>query len=217
LLFLKFKKEMISPIKFFFISFVSVLHLKSNALSAPAYANSKIIAEPDLFTLYWNYTKSEVIAEVHVKISTGWLGFGLSPNGGMDGSDVFVFYAQNNGVANFTDRHIVKRAVLIDKKQDWTLLAHSISNGYTIVKFKRDLDTCDDKEDIAIESGTPRIIYAWNTNQPINGAIDYHGTRNRGSSSVQLISALNQQSTITPEDKIVTYEFRVDVKSQTFL
>ena len=182
---------MIPPIKLFYlISLVSVfkLSLISNAFGAPPFANSKIIAEPDLFTLYWNYTKSELIAEVHVKISTGWIGFGLSSNGGMDGSDVFVFYTQN-GVANFTDRHIVKRAVLIDKNQDWKLLSHSLSNGYTIVKFKRDLDTCDDKEDITIESGTSRIIYAWNTNQPIDGAIEYHGTRNRGSSSVQLISS----------------------------
>jgi len=200
---------------FIFLQFILISllrqHIALPSMSTAFYANSKVLAEPDLFKLYWNYTKTELIAEVHAKTSTGWISFGLSPNGGMDGSDVFVFFTQN-GVANFTDRHIVKREVLVDKKQDWTLLSHSITNGYTIVKFKRDVNTCDEKEDLTIEGGTPRIIFAWNTKQPINGAIEYHGTRSRGSSSAQLISALNQKSNIKNEDKIFTYEFRVNVK-----
>ena len=192
--------------------------LSSQANAAPTsfYANSKVLVEPDVFVFYWNYTKVDIVGEVHAKTSTGWISFGLSPNGGMDGADVFVFFRQN-GVANFTDRHIQKRNVLIDTKQDWLMLSHSITNGYTIVKFRRDLDTCDDKEDIVIESGTPRIIFAWNTKEPLNGAIEYHGASNRGSSSAQLITALNQQSTIRSDDNIVTYEFRVNVKIEGIL
>ena len=67
---------------------------------------------------------------------------------------------------------------------------------------------------MVIEEGTPRIIYAWDANTPKNGVIEYHGTRNRGTSAVQLISALNQQqSNIRPEDNIVNHEFTVNVNN----
>jgi hypothetical protein len=196
-------------------AYFAIINTSNAEFASPTsfYANSKVIVEPDVFKLYWNYTKTFITAEIHVKTSTGWIGFGISPNGGMDGSDVIIFFMEN-GVANFTDRHIKKREVLVDKSQDWKLISHSIANGYTIVKFTRDLNTCDENEDMVIEEGTPRIIYAWNDNTPKNGVIVYHGTRNRGTSAVQLISALNQQqSTIRPEDKIINHEFTVNVNN----
>lgn len=55
-----------------------------------------------IYRFYWNFTSSDLIGEIHVKTS-GWVGFGLSPNGGMDGSDVVVGWINDNdGSVNFT-------------------------------------------------------------------------------------------------------------------
>ena len=55
-----------------------------------------------IYRFYWNFTSSDLIGEIHVKTS-GWVGFGLSPNGGMDGSDVIIGWINDNdGSVNFT-------------------------------------------------------------------------------------------------------------------
>jgi hypothetical protein len=54
-----------------------------------------------LYRLYWNFTSIDFIGEIHCK-TNGWVGFGLSPNGGMDKSDVIVGWINNDGSTNFT-------------------------------------------------------------------------------------------------------------------
>lgn len=46
------------------------------------------------YRLYWNYTTTDIIAEIHVR-TTGWVGFGFSPNGGMANSDVYFLDSLN--------------------------------------------------------------------------------------------------------------------------
>ena len=48
------------------------------------------------YTLYWNYnpTDSNLTFAVRVQ-TTGWVGFGISPNGGMVGSDVVIGWVQD--------------------------------------------------------------------------------------------------------------------------
>ena len=48
------------------------------------------------YTLYWNYnpTLRNISFAVRVQ-TTGWVGFGISPNGGMVGSDVIIGGVQN--------------------------------------------------------------------------------------------------------------------------
>lgn len=66
----------------------------------------------------------------------------------MDGSDVVIGWI-NNGVTNFTDRHIKGRSVLVDANQNWKLLK-SLQNGeFTIFKFQRSVVACD-SDDITI-------------------------------------------------------------------
>ena len=66
------------------------------------FANFVDLVEDGQYRLYWNYTQSDFIGEVHCR-TNGWVGFGLSPNGNMDQSDVFVGWI-SKGVANFTVR-----------------------------------------------------------------------------------------------------------------
>ena len=56
---------------------------------------------PYIYYIYWNFTQTSITGEVHVKTS-GWVGFGLSPDGGMLNSDVFVGWITSDGHVNFT-------------------------------------------------------------------------------------------------------------------
>ena len=49
------------------------------------------------YALYWNFTRSTESIYFAVNVSTtGWVGFGLSPNGGMPGSDVVMGWVSNS-------------------------------------------------------------------------------------------------------------------------
>ena len=51
-----------------------------------------------LYELYWNFVNEaeEISFAVRVQ-TTGWVGFGLSPNGGMPNSDVIIGWVTDDG------------------------------------------------------------------------------------------------------------------------
>lgn len=152
---------------------------------------------PGVYKIYWNYTDTDVVIEIHCK-TNGWVGFGFSPNGGMDGSDVAIGWI-SNGQVNFTDRHIVDRQVLVDKNQDWKLLYFSESSGINVFKFTRKIKLCD-SDDLTIDQGSPYIIFAYGNQDPSSGGdISYHGM-NRGGKVVSFISSPPVKDTFVPDD-----------------
>jgi hypothetical protein len=64
------------------------------------YSNYVDLVDQGQLRFYWNFTSTDLIGELHCKTS-GWVGFGLSPNGNMDKSDVFIGWI-SNGQTNFT-------------------------------------------------------------------------------------------------------------------
>jgi hypothetical protein len=175
-----------------------------------SYTNNKVLVS-NVYNLFWNVTSDSLIAEIQVK-TIGWFGFGISPTGGMDGSDLIVTWINSNGKTNFTDRHIVGRKVLIDSEQNWFLLKSQKLNGYTTIQFKRLINSCD-VQDMIIPNGTVKVIISWNDALPADGEdISYHGPNNRYLLSVIILNAISQPLIITPADKIETYNFSVNVK-----
>ena len=171
------------------------------------YANSMELQE-NMYYLYWNYTTTDILIELQVK-TTGWIGFGLSPNGGMDGADVIIAWIDANGKSNFTDRHIRGRDVIVDQVQNWMPLLVTSKDGFLVAKFTRKIKICDkSNEDMDIPDGTPFVIFAYGTKFSSNGDIAYHDFR--GTRSVQLTSSLNQKIDIDMS-QVQTAEFRVDV------
>ena len=165
---------------------VKVEKLTFTSSPSGVYSNFDDLVNDGGYRLYWNYTKTDFIGEIHVR-TLGWVGFGLSPTGGMDKSDVVIGWIKD-GVANFTDRFINGQTTpVIDKNQDWKLLSFAELNGYTIFKFQRPIKLCD-AEDRTIEEGTPNVIFAWGDNDPAPGEdISYH-KNHRLSKRISLIS-----------------------------
>lgn len=141
---------------FFLIHLICFIALKSlNAASkkslkplAPSeddYTHSLEADEdkPDQYQLFWKIINDDEIQfEVHCK-STGWVGLGLSTNGGMAGSDIVIGWVKN-GKAYLKDCYASEKAQPIeDLEQNYELIDGAEADGYTILKFKRKLITCD--------------------------------------------------------------------------
>ena len=68
------------------------------------YPFSVVLLDQDgqYYSLHWNFTRSTEAIYFAVNVSTtGWVGFGLSPNGQMPGSDVVIGWVSDQGNAYF--------------------------------------------------------------------------------------------------------------------
>lgn len=199
---------------YFKISIVLLLSIanKLNAIDSSTYfVNNITLIGPDQYYLFWNYTSTDITFKIVVK-TTGWVGFGVSPNGAMEYSDVVIAYKNSDGSVNFTDRHATDmRTVLIDQIQNAFLLYYSQENGFTTVIFTRKLKICNfNPVDIPIDinPGPQYLVYAWGTNL-LNNNIRYHGS-NRSSTSIPLTNVLNAKVNYNSSE-IETVDYTVNV------
>ncbi|KAJ8356721.1 hypothetical protein SKAU_G00195150 [Synaphobranchus kaupii] len=99
-------------------------------------------------TLRWgfNQLQNEITFELTVK-TTGWVGLGFSPNGGMAEADIVIGGVAPNGSPYFSDRHAVGNSLpLVDKQQSYTLLSLIEGDGQTTMEFRRPIKSCDDED-----------------------------------------------------------------------
>ncbi|XP_023242134.1 DBH-like monooxygenase protein 2 homolog [Centruroides sculpturatus] len=159
----------------------------------------------DNYEIWWSTDEESITFQVEVA-TRGWVGFGISPNGGMEGSDVVIGWI-NDGKATFNDRYARGKFLPeIDDHQDWELLWYQQTDTHTKFRFKRFLIPCD-SQDLHITDETMRLIFAYNDENPgSTGEISYHGPKNRGTKSVVL---LNYRKNIIPEDPSDLYYWEV--------
>ena len=207
--------------KILFLTFITILveftHGQSPTPPTPTetYANKKVLVGPDVYILYWNYNSTDITFELQVK-SSGWAGFGISPNGGMENSNVILFWMNSEGTSNFTERNTNGGMVTptINTKQQWFPLLTKKQDGYLISKSTRKIKLCDTTgQHKDIDAGTPHVIYSWGSNF-VNGDAAYHGT-NRSTKLLPLISSLNSAVNLNMS-QITTTDFRVNVKFKFF-
>ncbi|XP_077980021.1 DBH-like monooxygenase protein 1 homolog [Glandiceps talaboti] len=162
------------------------------------------------FKLFWKFDSKKIVFEVHVQ-TTGYVGFGFSPNGGMPGSDIVIGWVKSDGKKRFTDRHASHYGEpRVDDKQDYKLLYGAEIDDHTILKFERKLDTCDDAQDWMITGDTMRLIWAYHPEDPEDDKpLPWHGREMRGSRSVFLLH-LQQTNTNTLGDDVYTFEMLND-------
>lgn len=129
-------------------------------------------------SIHWSIDDDDHISVAVAVRATGWVGLGLSENGGMSGSDVMLFEAAQP--QNIIDAHLLGEfAPVVDDCQNWELIAShaSESSDFIIVEARRLLDTGDPQDrfivedhDIAIPS--TRLILAWGDSE----SVSYHGS-----------------------------------------
>ena len=64
------------------------------------YTHSLELLDKARYHTFWKYDDTTVTFEIHAK-TLGWVGFGISPNGGMAGSDVIIAWVKD-GESHFT-------------------------------------------------------------------------------------------------------------------
>ncbi|XP_074645948.1 DBH-like monooxygenase protein 1 homolog [Tubulanus polymorphus] len=176
----------------------------------PAYPRKVYLDNKKEYLLEWRYDEKEmkggtITFRVTVK-TTGYVGFGLSQSGAMKGSDIVIGWV-TNGKAQLYDMHGIGNEIpLQDKKDNWNLIEGNEENGNTQLTFSRNLDTCDEGEDIKIESGAIKIIFSFNNEDPIDiGNARYHGS-NRGVRTLYLLD--EPAPTVKPGPDVKIYDLR---------
>ncbi|XP_026113971.1 DBH-like monooxygenase protein 2 homolog [Carassius auratus] len=132
--------------------------------------------------LKWGFDEIQgtILFELTVDTS-GWVGFGFSPKGGMTGADI-VIGGVGPGGRYFTDRHAVGKSMpVIDQQQNYKLLSLTESDGKTVMKFQRSISSCD-QHDLPITNLPMKLIYAYGQTDDIT----YHSTQ-RGTKELNLL------------------------------
>jgi hypothetical protein len=150
-------------------------------------------ADPDLgAALHWSIEGDSVFLAVAAR-ATGWVGFGLSENGGMQGADLVLFTAAEPD--KLSDSYVLEERVPVkDDCQNWTLLNSKSEGGFLIFEATRLLNTGDPQDRIIMNDAdfmiTPsRIIAAWGDTPTVS----YHG-KNRARGSVRWFGDEDEQA-----------------------
>ncbi|CAH1248491.1 MOXD1 [Branchiostoma lanceolatum] len=163
--------------------------LSGQLVDADDFTHHEALDEEGKFRLFWKFDDEKIEFEAQVQ-TTGWVGLGLSPNGGMPGSDIAIGWVKD-GTAHLTDRYAEAKALPpVDESQDWELVSGYENATHTVLRFNRKLMTCDDRDRV-INEDTMRVLWAWHDDDPedesgVNGPA-YHGV-NRGARSTVLLS-----------------------------
>jgi hypothetical protein len=120
------------------------------------------------YTLYWNYTNTNLTARIQLTSITTplnyWISFGITNQGSLTNSDLIVAWMRSGNKPVFTDAHFMSNTLIIvpDVVQTWTLLDYNYNTNSLYFTFTRYILLNQiDKADINIIVGTPYISWAY--------------------------------------------------------
>ncbi|XP_076044750.1 uncharacterized protein LOC143027356 [Oratosquilla oratoria] len=126
---------------------------------------------------------------IHLSLSknevytTGYVGLGFSPNGGMKDSDVVIGWVNDvTGQITFHDRYAFGLMTpSVDASQDYELLGGFQNNTHTVLRFARPWVTCDRDSDRMLSEDTTRVIWSYDAVDPEQTDLiplhDHRGTK----------------------------------------
>jgi len=163
---------------------------------ASIYASSIFLpsnADPEAgAAIHWNIDGDTLSLAVAAR-ATGWLGFGISENGGMQGADMVLFAA--NKPDELVDSYVLEeRLPLTDCQSSWNLVSSQTNDGFLIFEATRLLDTGDAQDRAIIDDSNQavpatRIIAAWGDSPQVS----YHGN-NRVRGAVRWFGDKDEQA-----------------------
>ncbi|GBM58841.1 DBH-like monooxygenase protein 1 [Araneus ventricosus] len=163
----------------------------------------EVLDHKNRFHLFWKVDNKHEKVIFRIEVETkGYVALGLSPNGGMPGSDIAIGWVKN-GKVYLQDRHAYKNAMpVLDDQQDWQLLHGYENDTHTVLQFSRKFDTCDE-QDLAITNDTMRVIYAYHDADYLSDEMFlYHGKDRRGSRSLLLLQPVTKKNQLPDDAKI---------------
>ena len=163
----------------------------------------------------------------------GWVEIGFSDHGGRRGADIIYFTRTDKASLSLIDGYVlddIDEKPLVDKKQDWELIDHSITDdGYLIFEAKRALDTkdnfdkplIDDSEALAANhiiigawGQSPNNVYYHESNK-VKAHIQLFQSLEMGSNTEMLLQQLSSKSDGSGTIKVPNYEIPSDKTTYT--
>ena len=190
----------------FFLSMWIGININHSALfSEEDYTNSLYLDENEIVLFAYS-----ILNDTHIQIgiqcnNPGWCSIGISPNGQMPNSDIMFFWVDDSdSTVYLQDRWAASRTYpTLDNEQSLTLISGSQENDVTYIRFIRKIYACDDtSEDSSFATGTSRMLWAFNANDPskINwdssNGVTWHGSSGAGMRSVNVLAYTNTDSEI---------------------
>ncbi|XP_055593234.1 MOXD1 homolog 2-like [Uranotaenia lowii] len=123
------------------------------------------------YRLLWTSTSQDITFEVQAR-TLGYVGLGFSRDGTLSDADLAIGWI-DQGHVYFQDRHVRAGSdgdPIVDSSQDYTVLLGYENVTHTVIRFKRNLDTCDMKDDFPITNDTMRVIFMYSKEKPSKGA-----------------------------------------------
>ncbi|XP_066019013.1 LOW QUALITY PROTEIN: DBH-like monooxygenase protein 1 [Pocillopora verrucosa] len=183
---------MASPLVLF-LCFVSIYSVAIADLSSE-FAHHAVLDPAEKMKLYWTVDWDAKMVYFAVEAATtGWVGFGFSGrSGAMIGSDVVIGWVKNNE-GYLRDRFADEEKLPpVDEQQDYKLIGFEESGGKTVLKFKREFDTCDSR-DRKLEAGATKVVFAYHDDDPASESkIKYHTFR--GSRTLMLLNSMDKRN-----------------------
>ncbi|XP_043102167.1 DBH-like monooxygenase protein 2 homolog [Puntigrus tetrazona] len=127
--------------------------------------------------LKWGFDEIQGTILFELTVNTnGWVGFGFSPKGGMTGADVVIGGIGPDGIY-FKDYHADGNSMpKVDQQQNYKLLSLTESDGKSVMRFQRSIDSCD-KDDLPITDLPMKLIYAYGQTDDITYHSNQRGTK----------------------------------------
>ncbi|KAK8380027.1 hypothetical protein O3P69_016584 [Scylla paramamosain] len=174
------------------------------SLPEVTFMHSVVLDQQGSYVLLWTPRKEDVVFEVQVG-TTGYVGLGFSPTGGMKGADIILGWVDTSGEVFLHDRHAEgNSAPMLDQSQDVKLLGGYQNDTHTVLRFSRPWDTCDGEQDYVLSDDTVRVIWSYSNRDPTSETnLHYHDRR--GTKSLFLQSPQFEMPEMGPDVK--TWEF----------
>jgi hypothetical protein len=171
------------------LSFVGCIELSHNKI-LPLATTGPSAGQPG--RICWGNNETHI--EVQLCYPTqGWLAMGLSPNGGMDQTDVLFGYVddQTNEVVvqdRWLTANLALRAVnlSLDAHQNWQIISGSQNATHTMIRAVRKLKTCDPQDRPFLDTAQP-TLYSYNFKDPESKTAPIHMHNVRGSFSINFL------------------------------
>jgi len=179
------------------------LYLISSSYALTGYTNCKLLNEQLNYRLYWTVNTAEnaiyVGQEATLTNGAGWLGFGISPNGRMNGggdpnySDIIHGYP---GCTNMSDMSTnVYNTPILDASQNVVLINQGKTGNTVSFEWKRALNTGDAASDHIIDpTQSTSTIWAANDGAQPTGPTSFSFHTHKSSYGGEAITFSNSYS-----------------------
>ena len=120
------------------------------------------------FLFKWSI--NEETQEITVTLDSsysGYIGWGISPNGKMNNSDCMIGYIEN-GSPVAKDLWCLSDDVETDSQYDFTNVTGSLTDGRQIITYTRKLNTGDSKDLAIVQGESQYLIFAYHTSSTAN-------------------------------------------------